>query len=539
MAPFDLLVRGGLLVDGTGAPGRPADVGVAGDRIVAVGDLSAVDPGSVGLVIDATGRVVCPGFVDPHGHSDAALFVDGALISHLRQGFTTQLSGNCGMTVAPITPAGRELVELELRANRVTARWRTFAEYLDAVAAERLGLNVAFLAGHGTIRGAVLGSDERQPSSAELDSMVRELDLALDAGAFGLSSGLIYAPGIHAGSAEVVRLVRAAAERGALYSTHMRNEAAGVFEALDEAIDTARAAGAGARLQVSHLKAGARSVWGRSAELLERITTARAGGLDIGADQYPYTAAATSLQTVLPPELLALSVEESIAALGDHAMRERIRSEMESGVSGWENIVGDPGWASIRISFSRAHPDWAGRSIADIAAQRGGEPADVAFDALIDDRLETSIVIDCMDEADVETIMAAPWVAVCTDAEGRRPGHPILDAGIPHPRTYGSTARVLGHYARDRGLLPLEQAVAKMTSIPAARIALADRGTIRDGAYADLVVFDAGTVADVATYAQPAQHPSGIADVIVNGRAAVLDGHETGERSGRLLRREG
>ncbi|HEY0444790.1 MAG TPA: amidohydrolase family protein, partial [Candidatus Limnocylindrales bacterium] len=166
MAPFDLLVRGGLLVDGTGAPGRPADVGVAGDRIVAVGDLSAVDPGSVGLVIDATGRVVCPGFVDPHGHSDAALFVDGALISHLRQGFTTQLSGNCGMTVAPITPAGRELVELELRANRVTARWRTFAEYLDAVAAERLGLNVAFLAGHGTIRGAILGSDERQPSSA-------------------------------------------------------------------------------------------------------------------------------------------------------------------------------------------------------------------------------------------------------------------------------------------------------------------------------------------------------------------------------------
>jgi N-acyl-D-amino-acid deacylase len=539
MAPFDLLVRGGLLVDGTGGPGRPGDVGIAGDRIVALGDLSAVDATTVGLVVDATDRVVSPGFVDPHGHSDASLFVDGALISHLRQGYTTQLSGNCGMTVAPITPAGRELVELELRTNRVTARWRTFAEYLDAVSGERLGLNVAFLAGHGTIRGALLGSDELAPSATELGAMVRELEIALDAGAFGLSSGLIYAPGIHARSAELVRLVGVAAKRGALYSTHMRNEAAGVFEALDEAIETARGAGSGARLQVSHLKAAAKSVWGRSAELLDRIGRARADGLDIGADQYPYTAAATSLQTVLPPELLALSVEESVAALGDHGMRERIRSEMQSGVSGWENIVGDPGWGSIRISFSEAHPDWAGKSIADIATKDRREPADVAFDALIDDRLETSIVIDCMDEADVETIMAAPWVAVCTDAEGRRPGHPILDAGVPHPRTYGSTARVLGHYVRERRLIPLEQAVAKLTSIPAARIGLVDRGTIRDGAFADIVVFDPATVADVATYAEPAQHPRGIEHVIVNGRAAVLSGRETGDRSGRLLRRGG
>src|SRR5467141_1568174 len=215
MTVFDLLLRGGLLVDGTGAPGRSADVGVLGDRIVTVGDLSATDPRGVPLVIDAKGLVVCPGFVDPHGHSDASLFVDGALVSHLRQGFTTQLSGNCGMTVAPITPLGRELVEIELRLNHVTPRWTTFADYLDAVSRVKLGLNVAFLAGHGTLRGSVLGSDDRDPTPEELEAIVGHLEAALEAGAFGLSSGLIYAPGIHARPAEIQPSWRCARRRAA------------------------------------------------------------------------------------------------------------------------------------------------------------------------------------------------------------------------------------------------------------------------------------------------------------------------------------
>ncbi|MFL5679770.1 MAG: amidohydrolase family protein [Chloroflexota bacterium] len=537
MAPFDLVIRGGRLVDGNGSAERPADVGVSGDRIAAIGDLSSIDPASVALVLDAHDHVVCPGFVDPHGHSDASLFVDGALASHLRQGFTTQLSGNCGMTVAPITPLGRELVEIELRLNRITARWQTFPEYLDAVEGEALGPNVAFVAGHGTIRGAILGSDDRAPSPDELAAMAREVEMAIDAGAFGLSSGLIYAPGIHAEPSELERLVAVVASRRALYATHMRNEAAGVFGAIDEAVATTRAAGEGARLQISHLKMGARPVWGRSAEALERVRAAVASGVDVAADQYPYTAAATTLQIVLPPELLALGIDETVAALGDHGVRDRVRSEMDRGVSGWENVARDPGWEGIRISFSAAHPDWAGRSVAAIAADRGGDPADIAFDALVDDRLETSIVVDCMDEADVETVLRDGSVAVCTDAEGRRPGHPILDAGVPHPRTYGSTARVLGHYVRDRGLLQLETAIAKLTSVPAARVGLSDRGTLREGAFADLVVFDPATVDDVATYAKPAQHPRGIRDVIVNGRPAVMAGRETGELPGRLLRR--
>jgi N-acyl-D-aspartate/D-glutamate deacylase len=232
-----------------------------------------------------------------------------------------------------------------------------------------------------------------------------------------------------------------------------------------------------------------------------------------------------------------LGVDACVAALTDPHVRDIVRSEIARGISGWENVATDPGWEGIRISYAASHPDWAGRSLAEIAEERHADPADLAFDALVADRLDVSVVIDCMTEPDVETIMAVPWIAVCTDAEGRRPGHPILDAGRPHPRTYGSTARVLGTYARGRGVLSLERAVAKLTSVPAARLGLRDRGVVREGAFADLVVFDPLTVADEATYQDPARYPTGIEHVIVNGRPAILAGAETGERPGRLIRR--
>ena len=367
--------------------------------------------------------------------------------------------------------------------------------------------------------------------------MATEVEAALDAGAIGLSSGLIYAPGMHAAAAEIEALVAVTARRGGLYSTHMRNESSGLFDALDESIAAVRAAGSGARLQVSHLKCGARSVWGRAGEALARLEAARKEGLDVAADQYPYTAAATTLAIILPPALLGLGVEACVAALGEPRTRRAVRGDMERGISGWENVARDPGWAGFRIAAAASHPEWAGRTIAELADEAGADPADLAFDALIDDRLDVQIVLDCMDEGDVETIMAEPWIAVCTDAEGRRPGHPILDAGKPHPRTYGSTARVLGRYVRERHVLPLEIAIAKLTSVPAERLGLRDRGSIRAGAAADLVVFDPATVADVATYLEPARYPSGIDHVIVNGQVAVSAGVETGVRAGRLLRR--
>ena len=534
---FDLVLRGGTVIDGAGGPGVRADVGVLGDRILAVGDLSMVDPGAIGTVLDCSDRVVAPGFVDPHGHSDGSLFVDGALASHLHQGYTTQLSGNCGDTLAPIGRLGRELVELSLRPNGLVARWATFAEYLDRVDEQALGPNVAFLVGHGTVRGSVMGAEARPATDPELAAMVAEVEAALDAGAVGLSSGLIYAPGMHALAGEVETLVAATARRGGLYATHMRNESDGLFASLDESITAVRAAGSGGRLQVSHLKCGSHAVWGRAAEAVARLEAARAEGLDVAADQYPYTAAATTLATILPPALLGLGVDDCVGALADPHVRDIVKAEIGRGISGWENVAADPGWAGLLISYAASRPEWSGRSLAELGEELHAEPADLAFDALVADRLDVSVVIECMSEPDVETIMAVPWIAVCTDAEGRRPGHPILDAGRPHPRTYGSTARVLGHYMRDRGLLSLETAVAKLTSVPAERLGLRDRGTIREGALADLVVLDATTVADQATYLEPARYPIGIEHVIVNGRPAILDGAETGERPGRLVRR--
>ncbi len=471
--PFDLLLRGGLLVDGTGSPGRLADMGIEGDRIVAIGDLAAVDDTGVATVIDATSHVVAPGFVDPHGHSDGTLFVDGALVSHLAQGYTTQLSGNCGYTFAPLTPPARAMLDADLAALELAPEWTTFAGFLDAVDAQSLGLNVAFLVGHGTIRSAVLGPDGRAPTPTELAAMVAHVDEALDAGAAGVSSGLIYAPGVHARPDEVAALVAAAARRDALYATHMRNESEGVLGAIDEAVATAGMAGVLAgrppRLQVSHLKAGARAVWGTADALVERLDGARRDGLDVAADQYPYTAAATTLATALPPAILALPVDDAVAAMRDPGTRAEIRRLQSTGVSGWENVTADPGWAGIVIAHSASRPGWAGRSLADLAAEAGADPADLALDVLADDRLSVDIVIHCMAEPDLETILRVPWIAVCTDAEGRRPGHPILDAGVPHPRTYGSTARVLGRYVRERGVVDLETAVAKLSGVPAAQ----------------------------------------------------------------------
>ena len=537
MATFDLVLRGGTVIDGTGSQRRRADVGVLGDRIAAIGDLSAVDEATVAQVLDVADHVVAPGFIDPHGHSDGSVLVDGALASHLHQGYTTQLSGNCGESLAPVTDVGREIIDLALRPNALHATWTTFGQYLDHLEQQTLGPNVAFLVGHGTVRGAVIGAEARPASAGELAAMVREVESALDDGAIGLSSGLIYAPGMHAAAAEVEALVIATARRGGLYATHMRNESDGLFDALDESIAAVRAAGSGARLQVSHLKCGSKTVWGRAGDAIERLDVARREGLDVAADQYPYTAAATTLAIILPPALLGLGVEACVAALTGSDTRHDVRSDMERGISGWENVARDPGWSGIVISSAASHRDWVGRSIADIADETGRDPAGVAFDALVDDRLDVQIVLECMSEPDVEAIMAVPWIAVCTDAEGRRPGHPILDAGKPHPRTYGSTARVLGAYARERGVISLEAAVAKLTAVPAERLGLRDRGVVREGAFADLVVFDPATVGDVSTYLDPAQYPMGIPHVIVNGQAAILDGVETGDRPGRLLRR--
>lgn len=528
-------------MDGSGAPGRPADVGIAGDRIVAVGDLSATDDADVASAIDCAGHVVAPGFIDVHGHSDMSVLVDGALCSLLLQGWTTQLMGNCGDTIAPLTPQAEAFLAPMLAGHGVEPTWSTFAGYLDAVERQDLGINVAPLVGQGTVRAAVMGPTDRAPTADEQSQMEREVELAMDAGAMGLSTGLIYPPGIHASAAEIARLAAVAFRHGGLYATHMRNEADEVASAIDEALTTVREAerlaGKPARLQISHLKAASLTVFGQGPALVAQIDRARNEGLDAAADQYPYTAAHTTLATILPPDILALDLDDAVDALRDPATRARIHRDQRDGIAGWENVALDPGWAGVAIAYCPSRPHWNGRTMAEIADDERGDPADLAMDALADDRLAVDCVLHCMDPDDVAAIMAIPWIAVCTDAEARRPGHPILGRGVPHPRAYGSTARVLGKYVREQGALSLETAIAKLSSVPAARLGLRDRGLVREGWTADIVVFDPATVRDLATFEAPAVHPAGIRDVIVSGGVAVREGRETGVRAGRLLRR--
>ena len=469
------------------------------------------------------------------------MLLDGALVSHLRQGFTTQLSGNCGYTFAPMAGAVRAMLDADLAHLGLDPAWTTFGDYLDEVERQPMGPNVALLVGHGTVRWAAMGPDGRAPTPDELAAMGRYVEEALDAGAVGVSSGLIYAPGVHAAPDEVAALVAVAARRGgAVRHPHAqrvggRPRLAGRGDLDDPG---RRRPGRTSRPPPGLAPQGGRARrLGHGGRAGRADRAARRDGLDAAADQYPYTAAATTLSTILPPSILALSIADAEAAIRDEDSRATIRDLMLDGVSGWENVSLDPGWAGIVISRSGSRPEWDGRSVQAIADELGGDPADHALDVLADDRLSTDIVIHCMSEPDVETIMRVPWIAVCTDAEGRRPDHPILGQGVPHPRTYGSTARVLGHYARDRGIVDLETAVAKLSAVPAARVGLRDRGVLREGAFADVVVFDPATVADLATYDRPAVHPAGIRDVIVNGRPAVRDGRETGERPGRLLRR--
>jgi N-acyl-D-aspartate/D-glutamate deacylase len=538
MPHFELLIRGGTLVDGSGAPARQADVALRDGRIEAVGDLSALARSSVAQVLEAAGLVVCPGFIDLHGHSDASALVDGQLLSLLAQGITTHISGNCGEGLAPVTPAGRELLGLGLAGARaLEPAWSDVRGYLERVEALDLGPNVGFLIGHGTVRASVLGAVPRAPEARELATMVRAIEEGLENGAFGVSSGLIYAPGVHAAYDELAACVEPAARRGALYATHIRNESGGLFEGLAEAVAVAWGEGVPARLQVSHLKAGAQVVWGQGPEALHFLDEARRMGLDVTADQYPYTAAATSLATILSPELLALAPQAAVRALREPAVRAELATAIATRTDGWENVAGDPGWAAIRLTDAARHREWQGRSFSELGEELGRAPLEVACDLLADEDLEVGIAVECMAEPDVEAILASDQVAVCTDAAGLRPGHPILGAGRVHPRAYGSFPRVLGRYVRERGVLPLERAVHKMTALPAGCIGLRRRGQVREGWAADLVVFDPLVVADCATESSPHTLPAGIAAVIVNGTLALEDGRETGARAGRLLRR--
>ncbi len=502
--PYDLLIRGGTVIDGTGADGYAADVAVSGDRVVAV-SRTPLDPRSAERVIDASGKVVAPGFIDMHAHLDPLLRLPDAE-SHVRQGVTTALGGPDGGSAVPLGP------------------------YLDSAKALGVGMNVAFLVGHNDIRETVMGMDARAPTTQELEEMQAMVARAMREGAWGLSTGLKYLPGAYSETDEVVALASTAARSGGIYTSHLREEGLGLIESVAEGIEIGRRAGI--PVVLTHHKVVGAPMWGSSVRTLAMVDSARSAGIDVMIDQYPYTATYTGISVLVPAWARANGDSAFFRRLEDPALRDSIMDGIVF------NILNDRGGGDIRrVQFAKVRwmPELEGKTLRDWALMQDLEPTPETGAALVVEAMRrggASAIYHVLDEADVERIMQHPQTMIGSDGRLTQPGE-----GHPHPRWYGTFPRVLGHYVRDEGVLTLQEALHKMTGMPAARLGLAGRGRVATGAFADLVVFDPETVADKATFQEPHQYPVGIDYVIVNGVLAVDAGEFMGQRAGRVLRK--
>jgi N-acyl-D-amino-acid deacylase len=527
---LDLLVRGGVVVDGAGgsAGGVRADVGVVDGRISVVGDCGGE---SAALVVDADGLVVAPGFIDMHAHSDLQLLAEPSHEAKVRQGVTLEVLGQDGLSYAPATDATLPQLQDQLAAwngnpDGFDWSWRSVGEYLDRLD-RGIALNAAYLIPHGAVRMAVMGMEERAASPAEMESMLALISQGLAEGAMGLSTGLTYAPGMYADDDELVALLGPVAAAGGYYCTHHRNYGSRALAAYAEAIDIARRAEV--PLQLSHCLLPFPVNRGRAPELAAMIDRATAEGVDVAFDAYPYTAGSTYLHSFLPGWMSAGGTAATVERLRRPELRPRLRVEVEEvGSDGFNGVPVD--WSVVVISGTRHERNgrWVGLSVADAAARAGQSPFDFACDLVADEELGTACVIHVGNEDNNRHLMRHPAAMVGSDA--------ILVGQRPHPRAWGCFPRVLGTYVRDEGVLSLAEAVAQMTSRPAARLGLSDRGVVAPGAVADLVCFDPETVADRATYDSPRQPPSGIPHVIVNGRPVVADGRLVGDLPGRSVR---
>lgn len=527
MSEADLLVRGGTVIDGTGSAGFTADVAVSGGRIVAVGDLAQT---RARTTVDATGRIVCPGFVDVHTHSDLTLLSSPLAKSKVHQGVTTEVVGNCGLGVAPL-PAGADVPGiraavgyLDLDAG-VEWTWRDWRDYADALERARPSVNVAGLVAHLPLRAGVVGFGDRPPSARELDRMCALLSESLDAGAFGLSTGLMYAPLIFTETTELMALGRVVAEHDAVFAWHLRDYSDDGLAAVREALAVAEATGC--RTQVSHLTAVGRRNWGSVARALELIDHARSRGADVAVDMYPYLAGNAPLSQRLPGW---------VQAGGDQQMRERLTDP---------GVVADVrrswaadalGWDEVTINSAPDGDGVVGYTVTELAEQRGAEPDMVAVDLLLRFGHAVSMVAGGRGAADLRAVLTHPSSVIGSDGQALDDVGPTA-AGMPHPRSYGCYPRLLGDYVGDATLSSAE-AIHKSTGAAAERVGLGDRGLITPGLAADIVVFDPTAVADRATFASPRRYPAGIEAVIVNGSITVQHGRHTGARSGRLLTTE-
>ena len=529
-ARFDLVFAGGRVVDGTGAPWFRADVGVVGDRIAAVGDLSKAE---AARRVDARGLVVCPGFIDMLGQSEYVVLVDPRAASKITQGITTEITGE-GSAIAPVNARIVKDGAATWARYGVTPDWTTLAGYWKAFERARPAINLGTFVGAGGVRNLVIGEDDRAATPAELVAMEAAVARAMEDGALGLSTSLIYVPDRFASTAEIVALAKVAARYGGSYITHQRNEDDTIDASLDEVFQVAREAALPA--EIYHLKVAGRKNWGRMPAVLKRIEAARAEGLDVVADQYPWTASSNGLDASLPAWVREGGRDKLVARLQDPAQRERVRRDFLAENEDWA----DGGGSRILVTSvlePRLKP-LEGKTIDEIGRAQGKDPLDALIDLVIADRANTGRVSFTMNEEDVRAALRHPLVSMCTDS-GAHAEDGILAQEKSHPRAWGSAARILGRYVRDEKLLPLEEAIRKMTSLPASRMRLTDRGIVRPGMAADLVVFDPARVRERSTYDDPTHYSEGLPYVAVNGKLVVDGGRITGARPGRALKGPG
>ncbi|MFQ5538045.1 MAG: amidohydrolase family protein [Gemmatimonadota bacterium] len=524
--PFDLVLRGGTVFDGTGAAGRKMDVGAVGDRIVAVGPGLARGTRE----IDVTGLAVAPGFIDIHSHADLSLFVNPRAESRIRQGVTTEVVGQDGGSVGPWSDEAWETVRDRYRSRfGVEITFRDPVGFLDGIDRLKPAVNVASMVGNGALRGLVIGQENRPAGEEELERMKSLLVRLLEGGCVGLSSGLEYTPSGFASTDELAALAEVAAARMCPYASHMRNEDDALLGAVEEALMVGRLSGV--PVEVSHLKCQGRRNYWKTDAVLGLLREARRAGVDVMYDVYPYTAYQTGLSNLFPTELRAGGTAAFLARLAEPGTA----AAMERAARAKVALLGD--WNRIQISSAREA--WArGRRLGDLAAERGLDPYDLAVWLLRSNDGSVGMIGHGMGEESVERLLADPLGMVCSDGGAYAPYGPLSES-VPHPRGYGTFPRLLGRYVREKGVLDLPTAIHKITGMPAGRLGFADRGRIAEGAAADLVAFDPATVEDRATFSNPHQYPVGIPVVVVNGVVTLVDGEHTGELGGQSVRREG
>ena len=533
--PFDTVITGGRIIDGTGYPWYAADVGIRAGRIAAIGELTGAPRRQT---VAAAGRVVAPGFIDMLGQSELSILVEPRLPSKIFQGITTEITGEGG-SVAPLNDTLIKLDKDNYAHYSLTPDWRTFREYFARLERQGMGINLASYVGATQVRRLVLGEEAVSPTPAQLETMKTLVRAAMADGAVGVSSSLQYAPAPYAKTEELIALAAESARLGGIYATHMRSESDGIMTALAEVFRIATEAKTA--VEIWHLKTAGRQNWGRMPEVIASINAARSRGLDIGADTYAYPAWFNGLSTYIPPWAHAGGDARLLERLQDPAVRKRLRAELSAPASDWDNEWHSiPGPESILIGVVQTPTvrTWQGKTLADVATSWGKDPLDTPFDFLIADRAFTSVATFGMSEADILLALQQPWVAIDNDSEGTAPVGPLAK-DHPHPRAYGTFPRILRKFVREDQVLTLPEAIRKFTALPAQRLRLVDRGVLKVGLWADVVVFDPATIRDLATFAQPNQLARGMDYVFVNGVAVIAAGEMTGALPGKVLRGPG